>query len=138
MKRVFVDTGAWYALTDRRDPDHEPVAAALREYRGRLLTSSFVLDETLTLVRYRLGWTIAQRLGAQLRTGSLARLERISPTDEGAAWTIFSTYSDQSFSFTDCTSFALCNRLKVPRCIAIDSDFRSVGLHCVPEGLGVP
>ncbi len=132
MNRVFVDTGAWYALTDRRDPDHEPVVAALREHRGRLLTSNFVLDETLTLVRYRLGWTISHRLGEQLRTGSLARLERISPRDEEAAWSIFSTYSDKSFSFTDCTSFALCNRLELPMCLAIDSDFRSFGLHCVP------
>lgn len=132
MNRLFVDTGAWYALTDRRDPDHEPVSAALREHRDRLLTSNFVLDETLTLVRYRLGWHVAHRLGEQLRTGSLARLERISPRDEEAAWTIFSTYSDKSFSFTDCTSFALCDRLELPMCVAIDNDFRSFGLHCLP------
>ena len=130
---MFVDTGAWYALTDRRDPDHAPVAAALHEHQSRLLTSNFVLDETLTLVRYRLGWTISQRLGEQLRTGALARLERVSPRDEEAAWTIFSTYSDKSFSFTDCTSFALCERLELPLCIAIDNDFRSFGLHCIPE-----
>ncbi|MDE0063758.1 MAG: PIN domain-containing protein [Gammaproteobacteria bacterium] len=132
MKRLFVDTGAWYALIDRRDPDHEPVTAALREHRDRLLTSNFVLDETLTLVRYRLGWNIAHRLGEQLRTGSLARLERISPSDEEAAWAIFATYFDKSFSFTDCTSFALCNRLELPLCVAIDNDFRSFGLHCLP------
>lgn len=132
MNRVFVDTGAWYALTDRRDPDHEPVVAAIREHRSRLLTSNFVLDETLTLVRYRLGWKISHRLGEQLRTGALASLERISPRDEAAAWSIFSTYSDKSFSFTDCTSFALCERLELPACLAIDNDFRSFGLHCLP------
>jgi len=132
LNKLFVDTGAWYALTDRRDPDHTAVAAAMREHRDRLLTSNFVLDETLTLVRYRLGWTVAQRLGEQLRNGALARLERISPRDEDTAWTIFSTYSDKSFSFTDCTSFALCNRLDLSMCIAIDNDFRSFGLHCLP------
>ena len=132
MNRVFVDTGAWYALIDRRDPDHERVVAAFHEHRGRLLTSNFVLDETLTLVRYRLGWKISHRFGEQLRTGALARFERISPRDEEAAWTIFSTYSDKSFSYTDCTSFALCNRLDLPICLAIDSDFRAFGLHCLP------
>ena len=133
MKKVFVDTGGWYALTDRRDPDHEPVVLALQECRGRLLTSNFVLDETLTLVRYRLGFSVSQRLGEQLRTGALARLERVSPKDEDAAWSIFSTYSDKSFSFTDCTSFALCNRLEISTCIAIDNDFRSFGLQCLPN-----
>ena len=80
----------------------------------------------------RLGWNIAHRLGEHLRTGSLARLERISQSDEEAAWAIFSAYSDKSFSFTDCTSFALCDRLELPLCVAIDNNFRSFGLHCLP------
>lgn len=132
MKRIFVDTGAWYAAADQNDPDHDTVAEAFREHRGRLLTSNFVLDETLTLVRYRLGWHIAQRLGENLRNGHLARLERITPRDEEAAWTIFKTYSDKRFSYTDCTSFALCDRMKPQLCLAIDRDFRSYGLRCVP------
>ena len=132
MNRVFVDTGAWYAMTDRKDRDHESIVSALREHRGRLLTSNYVLDETLTLVRFRLGWGVSRQLGEQLRAGILARLERISPKDEEAAWEIFSTYSDKSFSFTDCTSFALCSRLELPLCLAIDNDFRSFGLHCTP------
>ena len=119
-------------MTDRKDGDHEPVVSALREHRRRLLTSNFVIDETLTLVRFRLGWSVSNRLGEQLRSGILARVERISPRDEEAAWEIFSTYSDKSFSFTDCTSFALCGRLELPLCLAIDNDFRSFGLHCVP------
>ena len=132
MNRIFVDTGAWYAMTDRKDEDHASVVAALREYRGRLLTSNYVLDETLTLVRFRLGWRVSRQLGETLRAGVLARLERISPRDEEAAWEIFSTWSDKSFSYTDCTSFAICNRLELPLCLAIDNDFRSFGLHCVP------
>ena len=90
------------------------------------------LDETLTLAKLRLGWKIAQQLGEQLRTGRLARLERITPGDEEAAWTIFTKFSDQRFSFTDCTSFELCNRLKLSCCLAIDKDFRTYGLHCIP------
>lgn len=132
MSAVFVDTGVWYALTDREDPDHAAVAEALREHRNRLVTSNYILDETLTLVRFRLGWHVAHQLGETLRTGGLARVERISLRDEDTAWSIFSTWSDKSFSFTDCTSFALCKRLKVVQCLAIDRDFRSFGLHCIP------
>ncbi len=132
MKRVFVDTGAWYALVDRADPDHARVVPCFREFRGRLVTSSYVFDETLTLVRYKLGWEVARRLGERLRGHRLARLERISPADEEAGWSIFSGYGDKSFSFTDCTSFALVRRLKLSLCLAIDDDFRAFGLRCIP------
>jgi predicted nucleic acid-binding protein len=40
MKRAFVDTGAWYALLDKNDPDHAGVVDAFSAYRGRLLTSN--------------------------------------------------------------------------------------------------
>jgi predicted nucleic acid-binding protein len=132
MKPVFVDTGAWYALLDAKDPDHARVVPCFRDFQGRLATSNFVVDEILTLARFRLGWSVAHRLGAQLRSGRLSRVERISPKDEETAWSIFSSYDDKSFSFTNCTSFALVQRLKLPSCLAIDADFRSFGLHCIP------
>lgn len=133
MKRIFVDTGAWYALVDSADPDHGRVVACFREYRGRLVTSNYVFDESVTLARYRLSWEVAFRLGEQLRDRRLTRLERITPADEEAAWSVFSQYTDKSFSFTDCTSFAMVRRMEIPLCLAIDSDFRAFGLDCLPD-----
>ena len=112
MERVFVDTGAWYALIDRNDPDHDPVRDALLTYKNRLTTSNYVFDETLTLLRYRLAWRFAQAFGEQLLSGHLAQLIRISANDEREAWAIFTRYDDKTFSFTDCTSFALMQRLR--------------------------
>ena len=67
-----------------------------------------------------------------MRSGQIAAIERIGPADEDAAWSIFMRYQDKSFSFTDCTSFALVRRLGIETCLAIDSDFRAFGLHCIP------
>ena len=133
MKRAFVDTGAWYSLLDKNDPDHVRVTETFRAYRGRLVTSNFVFDEAVTLARYRLGWGVAQTFGSQLREQRIARLERVTPKDETAAWSIFERYRDKRFSFTDCTSFVLIDRLALPVCLAIDSDFRSFGLQCLPS-----
>jgi predicted nucleic acid-binding protein len=133
LNRAFVDTGAWYALLDRNDPDHAEVVQAFQDYRGRLITSNFVFDEAVTLARYRLGWDVARKLGSQLREQRIARMERVTPKDEAAAWSIFDQYRDKRFSFTDCTSFALIQRLELPLSLAIDSDFRSFGLHCLPD-----
>lgn len=132
MIRAFVDTGAWYALLDRKDPDHPRVADALRAYRGRLVTSTYVFDEVITLARYRLGWAVAHKLGNDLLAQRVARLERVTAKDEAVAWAIFEQHRDKRYSFTDCTSFALVQRLGIALCLAVDSDFRSFGLHCLP------
>jgi len=128
-----VDTGVWYAQADRADPDHDRVSQALRHWSGRLVTSNYVLDETLTLLRYRLGWKVAHRFGEALRGGAIAKIVRVTVADENAAWTIFSRYADHAFSFTDCSSFAVMERLSLGTALAIDGDFRSYGLLCLPD-----
>ncbi|NEX15667.1 MAG: VapC toxin family PIN domain ribonuclease [Halochromatium sp.] len=133
LQLAFVDTGAWYALLDRKDPDHAAVLEAFAEYRGRLVTSNYVFDETLTLVRYHLGWSLAHQFGSTLREQQVARLERVTTQDEAVAWSIFEQQQDRHYSFTDCTSFALVRRLALPICLAIDPDFRAFGLHCLPS-----
>lgn len=132
MRRVLVDTGAWYALVDRKDPDHARVHACLTEYRGRLVTTDYIGDEAITLLRYRVGWKIACTFGEQLFDGNVASLIELTPKDKKNAWKIFRQDSDKSFSFTDCTSFALMDRLRIPSAVAIDRDFRAYGVTCIP------
>ena len=127
-----MDTGAWYALVDADDPDHGRLAPCFREHRGRLITSNFVFDEAITLTRYRLGWPVASRLGAQLRTGQVALVERVTSIDEDAAWAIFSSYRDKSFSFTDCTSFVVMRELKLQEVLTTDHHFSQAGFLTLP------
>ena len=57
MSRIFVDTWAWYALADTRDPDHEAAQQAnerLIDQGHTFVTTNFVLSETITLIRYHL------------------------------------------------------------------------------------
>lgn len=132
MTGLFVDTSAWYALLDRRDSEHARVAAVIQAHRGRLVASDYILDEAVTLVRYRLGWALAHRLGASLRSGDLARLVRLLPGDLDAAWRLFAERQDQRLSFTDCTSFALMTRLELHTAIALDQDFKAMGWTVLP------
>ena len=132
MKRVFVDTSAWYALVDRKDPDHAVAAQCLSQWSGRLVTSNFIMDESVTLIRYRLGLAAARTFGETLLAGSAARLVWITRPDERRAWEIFSRFRDKAFSYTDCTSFAAMERLKLKAAVAIDEDFRAFGLQCLP------
>ena len=132
MQRLFVDTSAWFAYANRKDPDHRPVGAVLREFDGRLTTSNFVFDETVSLCLYRLGHRAATRVGSVLLDAGTVDLLRITPEDEQAAWSLFCERADQRYSFTDCSSFVLMRRLKLATALALDDDFRAQGFQVVP------
>ena len=57
MKYLFVDTAGWMACADAADPVHRAACAARDrwlEREGLLLTTDYVIDETLSLIRFRL------------------------------------------------------------------------------------
>ena len=133
MERLLVDTGAWYAYMDQDDQDHAIVASVLEDNATRLLTTDFVIDETLTLLRYRAGRDATVRFGEMAFSGELCRVEHITKPDQQKAWQLFLKYQDHCFSFTDCTSFILMKRLDIHTAVAIDQDFRGFGLLCLPN-----
>ena len=133
MERLFVDTGAWYAYANRKDRDHARVAATLRPWKGRVVTSGFVFDEVVTLCLARgLGHAMATRIGGLLRTPSVVDLVHVTPEDERAAWALFRERPDQGYSFTDCTSFVLMRRLGIERAAALDEHFAVEKFDVVP------
>lgn len=129
---LFVDTGAWFAYVNRSDPDHRAVRRALDSGEGRLVTSNFVFDETVTLCNYRLGHAVARDVGETLRDPGLVRSIRASARDEGAAWHLFCSRPDKRYSLTDCLSFVMMRRLEIGIAIALDDDFRREGFEVWP------
>ena len=132
MQRLFVDTSAWFAFTNRADPDHKAVAALLDAFKGRLVTSNFVFDETVTLCLYRLGHAAAERVGQVRLYSNQVDLVRVAPEDETAAWQLFRERADKQYSFTDCASFALMRRLDLKTAAALDDDFAGEGFEQLP------
>jgi hypothetical protein len=127
VERVFVDTSAWFAFANRKDAAHGRVRDAMRSFPGKLVTSNFIFDETVSLCLYRLGHDAARTAGSVLMNPELVDLLRISSEDEQAAWRLFLQRSDHDFSFTDCTSFAIMRRLGLTNALALDDDFRAEG-----------
>jgi hypothetical protein len=56
---VFVDTGAWFAYFVRRDPDHRAAIVWMQQNRQPLVTTDYVLDELLTLLKMRENYRIS-------------------------------------------------------------------------------
>lgn len=124
---VFVDTGAWFAYFVRRDPDHESAVQWMKTNRLPLLTTDFVLDELLTLLKLRESHIVAVAAGNTLMHGSVVKVERIGEDDFARAWTIFEEYIDKEWSFTDCTSKVVIERLEITHAFAFDNHFEQFG-----------
>ena len=81
MKGLFVDTAGWVACTDTAEPAHKQAAAARDrwlEEGGLLVTTDYVADETLTLLRARFGLDVAEAWWRQVDGSPRLRWEFVS------------------------------------------------------------
>ena len=135
MKALFVDTAGWMACADAADPAHARAVAARDEAleAGRaLVTTDYVVDETLTLVRLRLGLPAAEKWWAQVEASPRVRWQWIDPSRSDKALALFFRDRDNDYSFTDCTSFVVMRELKLREVLTTDRHFRQMGFHTLP------
>jgi len=137
--KVFVDTSALLALSNRADDLHPParrIAAALAP-TARFVTTLPVLQESLTLVRRRVHHRRATELGSAILTSS--RYEVIYPGAEATAQALArcKRYADVPLSCTDCTSFVVMRALGLTHAFAFDEHFHLFGFQlCADETVG--
>jgi hypothetical protein len=127
---IFVDTGAWYAASVTSDPDHAAASVFMRSNREPLVASDYIYDELLTLFRARGHMDRAHDWANQVRQGR-CEIIRITESDILDATDVFFNYADKQWSFTDCTSRVLMQRLGIQRAFAFDEHFRQFGTVAV-------
>jgi len=113
----LIDAGAIVALLDRQDPWHSRCAAALREARLPLLTSSAVLAEVFRLVgdnraRVETAWGF-------LRSGAIL-LGSIGDAEVGELQGLMSRYAGMNFA--DATLVYLARRESLSTILTVDGE----------------
>ena len=131
---IFVDTGAWIAILNRRDQHHTEAVTIynkLQQQQMRLLTTDYVIDETVTRLRYDTNHSIAvmflNRVELLVETGVLT----VTTIDEDVferAKLLFQEYDSARLSFTDCTSFVVCQENNISEAFAFDQHFLIMGI----------
>lgn len=130
--RLFVDTSAWLALNDKNDQYHNRAVAKIsdiKKFRIELFTSEYVIDESITLIRYRISHQAAVTFGDSLLQSSIVSIIDVTQEDRLKAWEVFKRYGDKELSFTDCTSFVLMRNLKIHKAFTFDEHFKQIGLE---------
>jgi len=133
---IFVDTSAWYAVEVEDDVNHEKACKFLSliasgKY-GISITTDYVLDETLTLLRSRRDLTSATTFMDKIKKSSSVHILWIDENLFEKALNIFQKSNHKSWSFTDCTSFVLMRELSISEAFTFDSHFREAAFLGLP------
>jgi predicted nucleic acid-binding protein len=131
VRRVFVDTGGFFALLVAEDRSHARAKELFERAdweRWRLITTNAVVTETYTLllVRTREGHAKAVAFLDGL-AGSAIRVERVRASDEARAFDLVRWHADKSYSLCDAYSFVIMQRIGITDTIAFDRHFREYG-----------
>ena len=131
---TFVDTSAFYALLTAEDRHNQRAARWLdrvsTEDDEHLVTHSYVVVETVSLIHRRLGSGLAR-----------AFLERLLPVCDvrfvgealhSRATSAFLGGLGRRTSFVDRVSFELMREERISRAFAFDPDFAREGFETVP------
>ncbi len=130
---IFIDTGAFLARWLTQDSQHQ---AALRVWETleevSLYTSNHVLDETLTLLARRASYGFAAERAELLFASENLEILYAAREDEERALPLFRKFADQQVTFTDCVSFVLMRRYRIPTAFTFDRHFRLAGWKVIP------
>ena len=133
---IFVDTSAWYAVEVEDDVNHEAASKFLSTIaqgkHGISITTDYVLDETLTLLRSRRSLSSASAFIDKIKKSKSIRVFWVEEGLFEKALDIFQSSERKTWRFTDCTSFALMKELLIPEAFTFDRHFREAGLQIRP------
>lgn len=117
MRRILLDTGAFVALLDRSEKNHERCVIFFKDFKGRFLTTEPVLTETV----YLLGPSIkAQKTCIEfiLRGGAILVPQSIESLSR--AMILMEKYKDIPMDFADATLVTLAEEIGTDEIFTLD------------------
>ena len=131
---IFVDTGAWIAISNPKDQHHREAISIYNDLRDReiqLLTTDYVIDETVTRLRYDENHRMAILFLRHIEHLEKATDLTVVVVDDDLflkAKVLFCEYDSARLSFTDCTSFVVCGENNILEAFAFDQHFPIMGI----------
>lgn len=135
---IFVDTSAFLALINEKDTNHTDAVHFLEKIKDgrikirKIITSDYIIDETLTRIRYSVGHQEAVEWGKDILASNVVERLEVGIEMFELAWELFQTYDDKKLSFTDCTSFAIMKKKGIEKAFSFDEDFERIGFIQLP------
>lgn len=140
---LFVDTGAFYAVFDEDDEEHERARAVLNGIRSGdlpyrpIYTSAYVVSELTTLLNRKAGHGRAVAALETVRESPNVTIVHPDETVFDDVCREFARYDDRQISFVDHVTGVQARDRDVDYVFTFDvDDFRTLGFTCVPADTG--
>ena len=128
IEGTFIDTSAFYALMDRSDQHHTPAAQIWKRFvekNNPVLTSNYIVVETMALVQNRLGFDAASLWYRDIL--SMVRVIWIDSMTHDFAYELWLSLGRRQLSYVDCTSFAAMRQNRLEKVFGFDRHFEEQG-----------
>ncbi|HHE38912.1 MAG TPA: PIN domain-containing protein [Candidatus Cloacimonetes bacterium] len=129
---LFIDTSAFYAFLDHSDEKHQEIADIFEKRTEYFVTSNYILDELITLLRVRkISLVKIKPFIEALWNNEICKIIRITEEIDFEAWSMMKNYEEHLFSFTDCTSFIIMKNYNMKKVCTLDKHFLIAGFEVV-------
>lgn len=129
---TFIDTSGFYSLLVRRDRMHSRAAELMdnsARVAGRFVTTDYVIDETVTLLKARGHGELVGPLFQAIDYSTAMRVEWTTSERFEEVKAFCLRHSDKAWSFTDCTSFVVMQTLGLTTALTSDNHFEQAGFN---------
>jgi predicted nucleic acid-binding protein len=128
---VFADTFALIAWLNPHDNAHAFVATHLDGFRGRLVTTEWVLLELADALSAPEARPIAVAFLNAVRADPLFDVVGYVPAVYQAGFDLFAARADKAWSLTDCISFEVMRERGLSEALTADRHFEQAGFRAV-------
>jgi uncharacterized protein len=130
---VFLDTSALFALLDQDDDNHQRAAGVWRkilEEGARLITSNYVLVETVALLQSRIGIEAVRLF--QTEMAPAIHIEYVNADLHRLGIASLLAVGKRKLSLVDCVSFEIMRELGLTHAFTFDAHYRGQGFGTLP------
>ena len=125
---VFVDTSYFLARLSRADQWHRRAKSVWkREFRP--VTSSLVINETVTLLQMRGHFSLSLDFLRQAKTGAFGLIVYPDAGVQAEGWSLFVRWGSSGASAVDCVSFAIMQQMGMKLALTFDGHFAAAGFR---------
>jgi uncharacterized protein len=125
---VFLDTSFFYARVSPRDQWHR-LAKRAADPTGRAVTSSLVVNETVSLLQARGFFSGALAFLQQIRAAPQVEIVVPDAALQTEGWDLLARYGPAGAGVVDCTSFAIMRRMRLRKAYTFDDHFTAAGFQ---------
>lgn len=134
---IFVDADAFVATVKESDTTHKKALKLLDiliQQSAMLITSNYVISETITVISQRVGHVEAVIYIEQMQSGNnLFLINRVDEEIEEEAIEIFKKQTSKNTSFVDCVNMAFMRQHNIDVIFSFDQIYRKNGFKLVKD-----